>query len=138
MVGDVVCVLSCEVLIFFPNCFWDAPLQCLQPIWRAIIKRCFASLFQTAIISLLQVWLEKLHCTPFHKVGIACASFVLGMKPSVVQYFGLSRTNALLALILLFSHLGRNKKVAVGSLLHTADRRECCLSIPDARLAMST
>ena len=95
-------------------------------------------MFQTAIISLLQVWLEKLHCTPFHKVGIACASFVLGMKPSVVQYFGLSRTNALLALILLFSHLGRNKKVAVGSLLHTADRRECCLSIPDARLAMST
>ena len=25
MVGDVVCVLSCEVLIFFPNCFWDTP-----------------------------------------------------------------------------------------------------------------
>jgi len=30
--GDVVCVLSCEVLIFFPNCFWDTPLQCLQQI----------------------------------------------------------------------------------------------------------
>ena len=29
MVGDVVCVLSCGVLIFFPNCFWDTPLQCL-------------------------------------------------------------------------------------------------------------
>jgi len=39
--------------------------------------------------------IEKLRCTPFHKVGIACVSFVLGMKPSVVQYFGLSRINAL-------------------------------------------
>jgi len=44
---------------------------------------------------MLQVRLEKLRCTPFHKVGIAYVSFVLGMKPSVVQYFGLSRTNAL-------------------------------------------
>jgi hypothetical protein len=26
MVGDVVCVLSCEVLTFIPNCFWDTPL----------------------------------------------------------------------------------------------------------------
>ena len=25
MVGYVVCVLSCEVLILFPNCFWDTP-----------------------------------------------------------------------------------------------------------------
>jgi len=33
MVGDVDCVLSCEVLISFPNCFWDTPLQYLQPIW---------------------------------------------------------------------------------------------------------
>jgi len=52
--------------------------------------------------------------------------FVLGMKPSVVRYFGLSRTNNLEALMLLLSHLGRNKKVEVGSLLHIADRRECC------------
>jgi len=28
--------------------------------------------------------------------------------------------------MLLFSQLGRNKKVAVGSSLHIADRRECC------------
>ena len=48
-------------------------------------------------------------CTPFHEVGIAYVSFVLGMKPSVVQYFKLSRTNALwAALMLLFSQLGRN------------------------------
>jgi hypothetical protein len=52
-------------------------------------------LFQTAIISMLQVWLEKLWCTPFHEVGIEYVSFVLGMKPSVVQYFGLPRTSAL-------------------------------------------
>jgi len=68
----------------------------------------------------------ELRCTPFHEVGIAYVSFVLGMKPSMVQYFGLSRTNALSALMLLFSQLGRNKKVAVGSSLHIADRRECC------------
>jgi len=72
------------------------------------------------------MWLEKLRCTPFHEVGIAYVRFVLGMKPSVVQYFGLSRTNALKPLMLLFSQLGRNKKVAVGSSLHIADRRECC------------
>jgi len=72
---------------------------------------------------MLQVWLEKLRCTTFHEVGIlAYVSFVLGMKPSVVQYFGLSRTNALQALMLLFSQLGRNKKVEVGSSLHIADR----------------
>jgi len=34
---------------------------------------------------MLQVWLEKLRCTPVHEVGIAYVSFVLGMKPSVVQ-----------------------------------------------------
>jgi len=28
--------------------------------------------------------------------------------------------------MLLFSQLGRNKKVAVGSSLHITDRRECC------------
>ena len=28
--------------------------------------------------------------------------------------------------MLLFCQLGRNKKVAVGSSLHIADRRECC------------
>ena len=28
--------------------------------------------------------------------------------------------------MLLFSQLGRNKKVAVGSSLHIADHRECC------------
>jgi len=44
---------------------------------------------------MLQVWLENLRCTPFHEVGIAYVSFALGMKPSVVQYFGLSRTDAL-------------------------------------------
>jgi len=85
MVADVVCVLSCDILIFFPNCFWDTPLQCLQPFGEASVKRCFASLFQTAIISMFQVWLEKLCCTHFHEVGIAYVSFVLGMKPSVVQ-----------------------------------------------------
>ena len=52
--------------------------------------------------------------------------FCLGDEASVVQYFGLSHTNALQALMLLFSQLGRNKKVAVGSSLHIADRRECC------------
>jgi len=62
---------------------------------EASVKRCFASLFQIAIISMLQVWLEKLRCTPFPEVSIAYVSFVLGMKPSVVQYFGLSRANAL-------------------------------------------
>jgi len=75
---------------------------------------------------MLQVWLEKLRCKPFHEVGIAYVSFVLGMKPSLVQYFGLSRTNALYALMLLFSQLVRIKKVALGSSLHIADRRECC------------
>ena len=50
---------------------------------------------QQPIISMLQVWLEKLRCTPFHEVGIAYMDFVLGMKPSVVQYFKLSRTIAL-------------------------------------------
>ena len=74
---------------------------------------------------MLQVWLEILSWTPFHEVGTAYVSFVLGMKPSVVQYFGLSRTNALQALMLLFSQLGRNKKVEVGSSLHIADRTEC-------------
>jgi len=44
---------------------------------------------------MLQVWLESLRCTPFHEVSLAHVSFVLGMKPSVVQYLGLSRTNAL-------------------------------------------
>ena len=43
------------------------------------------SLFQTAIISMLKMWLEKLRCTPFHEVGIAHVSFVLGMKPSMVH-----------------------------------------------------
>jgi len=27
-------------------------------------------------------------CTPFHEVGLAYVSFVLGMKPSMVQYLG--------------------------------------------------
>jgi hypothetical protein len=31
----VICVLSCKVF-YFPNCFWDTPLQCLQPIWWGI------------------------------------------------------------------------------------------------------
>ena len=31
--------------------------------------------------------------------------------------------------MLLFSDLGRNKKVAVGSSLHIADRRECCMHL---------
>ena len=35
LVGDVICVLSCKVF-YFPNCFWDTPLQCLQPIWWGI------------------------------------------------------------------------------------------------------
>ena len=59
---------------------------------------------------MLQVWIGKLRCTPFHEVDIAYVSFVLGMKPSVVQYFGLSRTNALKALMLLFSQLGRIRR----------------------------
>jgi len=44
---------------------------------------------------MLQVWLESLRYTPFHEVGLAYVSFVLGMKSSVVQYLGLSRTNVL-------------------------------------------
>jgi len=44
---------------------------------------------------MLQVWLEKLRCTPVYEIGTAYVSFVLEMKPSVVQYFGLSHTNAL-------------------------------------------
>jgi len=60
------------------------------------------------------------------QVGIAYVSFVLGMKSSVVQCFGSSCTNALWALMLLFSQLGGNKKVAVCSSLHIADRREFC------------
>ena len=47
----------------------------------------------------------------------------------MVQYFGLSHTNALQALMLLFSQLGRNKKVAVGSSLHIADRSEYCMHL---------
>jgi len=44
---------------------------------------------------MLQVWLEKLRCTPLQEVGIAYVSFVLGMEPSVVLYSRISRTNAL-------------------------------------------
>jgi hypothetical protein len=35
MVGGVIHVLSREVLIFFPNCFWDISLLFLQPIRQA-------------------------------------------------------------------------------------------------------
>jgi len=85
MVGDVVCVLSCEVLIFSQTAS-EIPLQCLQPIrWGIFVPDS----------NNIQVWLGTLRCTPFHEVNIAYVSFVLGMKPSVVQYLGLSRTNAL-------------------------------------------
>ena len=98
MVGGayVVCVLSCEVLVFSQTASGILLCSVCSQFGEASVKRYFASLFQTAIISMLQVWLEKLRCTTFHEVGIlAYVSFVLGMKPSVVQYFGLSRTNAL-------------------------------------------
>ena len=95
MVGDVVCVLSCEVLFFSQSASGILLCSVCSQFGEASDKRCFASLFQTAIISMLQVWLEILSWTPFHEVGTAYVSFVLGMKPSVVQYLGLSRTNAL-------------------------------------------
>ena len=95
MVCDVVCVLSCEVLFFSQSASGILLCSVCSQFGEASIKRCFASMFQTAIISMPQVWLEKLRCTPFHEVGIAYVTFFLGMKPSVVQYFGLSRTNAL-------------------------------------------
>jgi len=62
---------------------------------EASVKRCFASLFQTAIKSMLQMWLEKLRYTPFHKAGIAYVSFVFGDEAKRGAVFGLSRTNAL-------------------------------------------
>jgi len=95
MVGDVVCVLSYKVLIFSQTASEILLCSVCSQFGKASVKRCCVSLFQTAIISMLQVWLEKLWCTPFHEVGIAYVSFVLGMKPSVVQYFGLPRTSAL-------------------------------------------
>ena len=88
MVCDVVCVLSCEVLFFSQSASGILLCSVCSQFGEASIKRCFASLFQTAIISMLQVWLEKLCCTPFHEVGIAYVSFVLGMKPSVVHILG--------------------------------------------------
>ena len=94
MVVDVVCVLSCGGLIFSQTA--SGILLCsvfCSRIGEASVKRWIASLFQTAIISMLQAWLEKLRCTPFYEVGIANVSFILGMKPSVVQYFGLSCTS---------------------------------------------
>jgi len=95
MVSDVVCVLSCEVLVFSQTASGILFCSVCSQFGEASVKRCFSFSFQTAIISMLQVWLEKLRCTPFHKVGIAYVCFVLGMKPSVVQYYGLSCTNAL-------------------------------------------
>ena len=96
MVGGayVVCVLSCEVLVFSQTASGILLCSVCSQFGEASVKRYFASLFQTAIISMLQVWLEKLRCTPFHEVGIVYVNFVLGMKLSMVQYFGLSRTNA--------------------------------------------
>jgi len=88
MVGDVVCVLSCEVLFIFQTASGIHLCSFCSQLGEAEVKRWFASLFQTAIISMLQVWLEKLCCTPFHEVGIAYVSFVLGMKPSVVHILG--------------------------------------------------
>ena len=93
MVGDVVCVLSCEVLFIFQTASGIHLCSFCSRIGEASVKRWIASLFQTAIISMLQAWLEKLRCTPFYEVGIANVSFILGMKPSVVQYFGLSCTS---------------------------------------------
>ena len=99
MVGDVVCVLSCEVLIFsdfFPKLLLGYSFAVFATnLVRHQLDAVLLLLCSRAIISMLQVWLEKLRCTPFHEVGIAYVSFVLGMKPSVVQCFGLSCTNAL-------------------------------------------
>jgi len=95
MVGDVVCVLSCTVLFVSQTASGILLCSVCSQFGEQLVTRCFVSLFQTAIISMLQVWLEKLRCAPFHEVDIAYVSFVLGMKPSVVQCFGLFRTIAL-------------------------------------------
>ena len=74
---------SPKLLLWYPFAVFAANLASHQV--NAVLLLC-----SRAIISILQVWLEKLRCLPFHEVGIAYVSFVLGMKPSVVQYFGLS------------------------------------------------
>jgi len=55
MVGDVVCVLSCKVLIFSQTASGILLCSVCSQFGEASVKRCFASLFQTAIISMLQV-----------------------------------------------------------------------------------
>jgi hypothetical protein len=74
-----------KMALSYLNCSWYIPVQVLQPVRRAV-EYCFTSVFQTAITSTLQLWLEGLCCTPFHKVIIACVRFSLGIKSSTVQY----------------------------------------------------
>ena len=57
MVVNVVCVLSCEGLIFSQAASGILLCSVYSQFGEASVKRCCASLYQTAIISMLQVWL---------------------------------------------------------------------------------
>ena len=73
VVGDVVCVLSCEVLFFSQTASGILLCSVCNQFGDASVIRCFASLFQTAIISMLQVWLEKLRLQLlFHLLCVCC------------------------------------------------------------------
>ena len=58
MVGNVICVLSCEVLFLFQTASGILLCSVCSQFGEASVKHYCASLFQTAIISMLQAWLE--------------------------------------------------------------------------------
>ena len=70
VVGDVVCVLSCEVLFFSQTASGILLCSVCNQFGDASVIRCFASLFQTAIISMLQVWLEKFLVHPSTRLAL--------------------------------------------------------------------
>ena len=96
MVGDVVCVLSCKVLIFSQSASEILLCSVCSQIGEASVKRCFASLFQTAANNIHapgvvgEIMLYTLprgwHCI---------CEFCVGDEAKRGAYFGLSRINAL-------------------------------------------
>ena len=69
---------------------------------------------------MLQVWLEKLRCTPFHEVGMAYVS-LSGDEAKRGAVFWVISHQCSKGIDALVFPIGKNKKVAVGSLLHIAD-----------------
>jgi len=89
MVGGMIHVLFREIIISQNASGILLCSFCSQESCKPSIKYSVASLFLTATISKLQVWLESSCCTPFHEVGLACVSFVLGMPSMAGAVFGI-------------------------------------------------